>query len=72
MPLTFDSVGSNSSLDSSYQILSNDIKFVWFHGGPKFAIALSNDVIITPFSYQGVFKLAYLVEHNIGYQPSKF
>ena len=51
MPITFDIASALNSikstiLDSTYQYLSNDIQFVWFHRGPKFAIAFGNDVIM--------------------------
>ena len=55
-------------MDSPYQYLFNEKLFVWFLGGPNFAIAFGNDVIC----YCWAFKLAYFVEHDISYQPSKF
>ena len=46
MAVTFDTVAQiKKNLDSSHQYLSNDMYFVWFRGGPNFAIFGGNDVI---------------------------
>ena len=55
MPITFDTVAQNSIkvtfLDNFHQIVSNDIYFVWFHGGPHFpfSIVFGNDIIMKSF-----------------------
>ena len=41
-------------MDSSYENLLTDIKFLWFRGGPNFAIVLSNDVIMTSIVTTGL------------------
>ena len=41
-------------------------------GGPNFSIVFGNGVNKTSFVKTGPFKLAYFVEHDISYQPSKF
>ena len=53
MPIIFDTVAQNSIkssfLDNSHRFLSNDLYFVYFRGGPNFAIVFGNDVIMTSF-----------------------